>query len=105
MFSFVSSIRNTPQEVSYVLQHSGSTIILVDHEFKHLIQEQHFNNSNLTIIVSNDSGGNDKNDQYEHFLNKGREVWDQQERSDKLGRRGWELIEGVEDEEKPCALC
>jgi len=100
----LSSIRNTPQEVSYVLQHSGATVILVDSEFKHLVSKDL--PSNITVIVSQDSGGKIKDDQYEHFLNHGRKIWEELDsKAGKWGKRGWELIEGVEDEEAACALC
>ncbi|EST04843.1 AMP-dependent synthetase/ligase [Kalmanozyma brasiliensis GHG001] len=107
------NIRNTPKEVAYVLEHSGSTIILCDHEFTHLLPEA---NGKVKVVVSKDSGGQDKNDEYEHFLDQGWQAWQraQQAELDKFKSRtkpsaepktGWKLLNAPLDEEAAIALC
>jgi len=52
-------------EVAYILEHSGATIILVDHEYAHLVGA-----TNARVIISNDTGRS--GDPYEEFLTQGR---------------------------------
>ena len=108
------NIRNTPKEVAYVLEHSGSTIILCDHEFTHLVPEKPA--KGITVIISNDSGGRDANDQYETFLDQGWQAWQRAEEAEvqKYKARtkpsaepkaAWKLLYAPRDEEQPIALC
>lgn len=108
------NIRNTPKEVAYVLEHSGSTIILCDHEFTHLVPENPGNR--VTVIISRDSGGQDASDDYERFLDRGWQEWQRAEQAElekyrarsKRGaepKTGWKLLCAPHDEEQPIALC
>lgn len=85
-------------------------MILVDEEFAHLVPKQL--PSNVTLIISKDTGGKNgiESDQYEAFLQKGKEEWHKTEKQeiDRWGekaKRGWELIEVTKDENDPCCLC
>ena len=93
-----------------MLEHSGATVILVDHEFAHLVPKDL--PSNITVIISNDTGGKQglDADPYEKLLQKGRDVWNKKEEEEKQkygarARKGWELLDIVEDENEPCCLC
>ncbi|SNX85411.1 related to AMP-binding protein [Melanopsichium pennsylvanicum] len=108
------NIRNTPKEVAYVLEHSGSTIILCDHEFAHLVPENP--GPNVTVVISKDSGGQDPTDGYEKFLDQGWQAWQQAEQAELQRykartkpstepKTGWKLILAPKDEEQPIALC
>lgn len=104
------SIRNNEREIAYVLEHSGARIVLVDHEFAHLVPKDL--PSHITVIRSNDSGGRDglAADPYEEFLQQGRQAWEQAEREEakkwgEKAKRGWELIYVPDDENSPCCLC
>ena len=55
--------RLTKGEVEYILEHSGASIILVDHEYVHLVQ-----GTKIPFIVSKDTGR--FGDPYEEFLPK-----------------------------------
>lgn len=55
------STRLTKEGVDYIIQHSGAKLILVDHEFVHLVE-----GTSLPVIISQDSGKDD--DPYEQFL-------------------------------------
>ncbi|EMD38100.1 hypothetical protein CERSUDRAFT_93621 [Gelatoporia subvermispora B] len=81
--------RLTPQEVAYILDHSGSKLIIVDHEFKHLVQ-----GAKAQVIISNDTGRS--GDPYEGFLSAGRKF---------SGEKGWPGLEWERDEEAPSTLC
>ncbi|KAI0689436.1 acetyl-CoA synthetase-like protein [Cytidiella melzeri] len=81
--------RLTVPEVSYILEHSGSKLIIVDHEYKNLTEK-----SNLPIVVSNDTGR--QGDPYEEFLNQGRRFSQE---------RGWPGLEWEADENAGAALC
>lgn len=81
--------RLTTPEVAYILEHSGSKLILVDHELAHLVQD-----ARIPVIVANDSGRAD--DPYEQFLSNGRRY---------SGDRGWPGLEWEADENAPAALC
>lgn len=83
---------------------------MVDSEFAHLVPKQL--PSHITVIVSKDTGGRDgiEADQYEQFLQGGREIWAQAEEIERQkygekARRGWGLIDIVSDENEACALC
>ncbi|SJX62641.1 related to AMP-binding protein [Sporisorium reilianum f. sp. reilianum] len=108
------NIRNTPKEVAYVLEHSGSTIILCDHEFTHLVPQNP--GQGVTVIISKDSGGQDADDGYERFLDQGWQAWQRAEQAElqKYKARtkpsaepktGWKLLYAPQDEEQPIALC
>ena len=122
-FSFLThtlspSIRNTAKEVNYVLTHSRASIILVDSEFAHLVQDPP---AGTTVILSRDTGGRVSSlsslpDPYEEYLQSGRDLWTATQKAEleavrKIGwrddaaRRDWELIELDADENAPCALC
>ncbi|KAI0371667.1 acetyl-CoA synthetase-like protein [Pilatotrama ljubarskyi] len=80
--------RLTHGEVAYILEHSESKLILVDHEFVHLVK-----GAKAPVIVINDTGRED--DPYEQFLTSGRRF---------SGERGWPGLEWERDEDAPCAL-
>ncbi|OCH88810.1 acetyl-CoA synthetase-like protein [Obba rivulosa] len=81
--------RLTPQEVAYILDHSASKLIIVDHEFTHLVR-----GAKARVIVSNDTGR--AGDPYEDFLSVGRRF---------SAEKGWPGLEWEKDEEAPSALC
>ncbi|KAF5377501.1 hypothetical protein D9615_005269 [Tricholomella constricta] len=81
--------RLRPQEVAYILEHSGARLILIDHEYTHLIQ-----GTSIPFVVSNDTGR--PGDPYETFLDTGRQF---------SGERGWAGLDADADENKPCLLC
>ncbi|KAF8213267.1 AMP-dependent synthetase and ligase [Mycena galopus ATCC 62051] len=82
--------RLKPSEVAYILDHSGSSIILVDHEYVHLLPP----NLKVRVVVSNDTGR--AGDPYEEFLTSGR-AYSQE--------RGWAGLEYNPDENAPATLC
>ncbi|KAJ4486319.1 acetyl-CoA synthetase-like protein [Lentinula aciculospora] len=81
--------RLTPQEVAYILEHSGSKLILIDYEYLHLIE-----GTRIRVVVSNDTGRN--GDPYEQFLSEGRQFSDE---------KGWLGLEMEPDENTPTMLC
>ncbi|KAF8832478.1 hypothetical protein HHX47_DHR1001552 [Lentinula edodes] len=81
--------RLTPQEVAYILEHSGSKLILIDSEYLHLIE-----GTRIPFVVSNDSGNS--GDPYERFLSEGRQF---------SGEKGWSGLEMEADENAPAMLC
>jgi acyl-CoA synthetase (AMP-forming)/AMP-acid ligase II len=92
------------------LEHSGAKVVLVDYEFAHLVPKNL--PSHVTVIQSNDTGGTKgiDADPYERFLQDGRDIWDRLELEEKnkwgeKARKGYEMLEIIDDEEKPCALC
>ncbi|KAI0748366.1 AMP-dependent synthetase and ligase [Daedaleopsis nitida] len=80
--------RLTHGEVVYILEHSESRLIFVDHEYTHLVL-----GTKIPFIVVNDTGK--ENCPYEQFLAAGRKF---------SGERGWAGIEWECDENAPCAL-
>ncbi|KAJ6627120.1 AMP-dependent synthetase and ligase [Mycena sp. CBHHK59/15] len=76
--------------LAYILEHSGSSIILVDHEYRHLVPE----NTVVPVIISNDTGR--PGDPYEEFLTSGRSF---------SKERGWHGLEYQADENAPALLC
>lgn len=60
---FFRSTRLTLDDVDYILNHSGSKLIIVDSEFVHLTKR-----AKVPVIVSNDTGR--AADPYENFLSK-----------------------------------
>lgn len=104
------NIRNTNEELAYVLNSSGASIVLVDYELVHLI-DAGSSSSSRTIIVSKDSGGQDPSDAYEAFLARGRAAWDARQAQEMVdfgvegsARLDWEILETV-DELDSAALC
>ena len=81
--------RLKPAEVAYILEHSQSKLILVDHEYMHLVQ-----GARAPIIVNNDNGK--AGDTYEEFLSGGRVY---------SAERGWQGLEWNMDEDSPIELC
>jgi long-subunit acyl-CoA synthetase (AMP-forming) len=76
--------------LQYILNHSGASLVLVDHEYAHLVED-----SGVPTIISSDSG--DLSCAYEQFVRRGREV------SERKG--GWAAIELQKDENAGMALC
>ncbi|KAG8949641.1 hypothetical protein FRC04_008387 [Tulasnella sp. 424] len=79
-------------EVQYILEHSESKLILVDHEFLSLVE----GTTNIPIIVSKDTGRDNVGDPYEEFLNKGRAF---------SKERGWLGLELEPEENANASLC
>ena len=80
--------RLTHGEVAYILEHSESKLIFVDHEYTHLVL-----GTKIPFIVINDTGKDDC--PYEQFLAGGRKF---------SAERGWAGLEWEQDENAPCAL-
>jgi acyl-CoA synthetase (AMP-forming)/AMP-acid ligase II len=81
--------RLTSQEVAYILEHSGSKLILIDFEYLHLIR-----GTRIPVVVCDDTGRS--GDPYEQFLSEGR--WFSAE-------KGWAGLEMDSDENSPAILC
>ncbi|KAF9015310.1 AMP-dependent synthetase and ligase [Cyathus striatus] len=81
--------RLKPQEVAYILQHSGTRLILIDHEYIDLIA-----GTDIPFIVSNDTGRPD--DPYEVFLTQGRQFSQE---------KGWLGLTPEPDENAAAVLC
>lgn len=81
--------RLKPHEVSYILEHSGSRLILVDFEYTHLVA-----GTKIPFIISNDTGR--LGDPYESFLTQGRQF---------SKDRGWEGLDEEPDENAAAVLC
>ncbi|THU86530.1 acetyl-CoA synthetase-like protein [Dendrothele bispora CBS 962.96] len=77
-------------EVEYILEHSQTRLILIDHEYLHLIK-----GTKIPFIVSNDTG-RVGGDPYEVFLSEGRRF---------SRERGWEGLDVEGDENQGCLLC
>ncbi|KIL70677.1 hypothetical protein M378DRAFT_95172 [Amanita muscaria Koide BX008] len=76
-------------EVAYILEHSGSKLILVDYEYIDLIR-----GTAIPYIVCKDTGR--AGDPYEGFLTEGR-LFSQE--------RGWQGLDVEKDENAPAVLC
>ena len=85
------NIRLTKPEVDYILEHSGSKMIIVDSEFKHLAE-----GFKGEVIVSNDSAGKDSSDPYEKLIAEGMQDAE---------TKGWQGLTLIEDEEAGFNLC
>ena len=83
------NIRLTKPEVDYILEHSGARLIIVDHEFQHLVKE-----ATVPVIVSHDTGR--EGCPYEAFLANGRKFSQE---------FGWPGLDWEPDEDAPAALC
>lgn len=81
--------RLTPQEITYILDHSESKLILVDHEYLHLVPT-----TKVTTIVCHDTGR--LGDPYEDFLSAGREF---------SSERGWAGLDAEPNEDVAAVLC
>lgn len=75
--------------MAYILEHSGSRLLLIDHEYTHLIDGM-----NIPFIVCNDTGR--VGDPYEIFLTNGRKFSQE---------KGWPGLVPESDENAPCVLC
>ncbi|KAF7310742.1 Amp-binding domain [Mycena chlorophos] len=82
--------RLKPSDVAYILDHSGAKIILIDHEFTHLVP----NNTNVPVVICKDSGK--QGDPYEDFLTAGRRFSQE---------RGWSGLVPSADENASAILC
>ena len=80
--------RLKPHEVAYILEHSGSKLILVDYEYAHLIE-----GTKIPYVVCNDTGR--EGDPYETFLSEGR-LFSQE--------RGWQGLDVEADENTSAVL-
>jgi long-subunit acyl-CoA synthetase (AMP-forming) len=83
------NVRLKPQEVTYILEHSGARLIFVDYEYLNLIEK-----ANVPVVVSKDSGL--PGDPYEEFLSSGRRF---------SKERGWMGLEMEVDENAGATLC
>ncbi|KAI9572826.1 hypothetical protein HD554DRAFT_2014398 [Boletus coccyginus] len=81
--------RLTAPEIAYILEHSESKLILVDHEYLHLIP-----NTKATTIVCHDTGR--LGDPYEDFLSAGRKF---------SSEKGWAGLDAEPNEDAPAVLC
>ncbi|TRM65759.1 hypothetical protein BD626DRAFT_485748 [Schizophyllum amplum] len=81
--------RLRPDDVKYIIEHSGSRLILVDHEYTHLLD-----GISLPTVVCQDTGR--AGDPYEDFLTSGR-VFSRE--------RGWPGLDIETDENQGAALC
>lgn len=81
--------RLTKREVEYILEHSGAKLILVDHEYTHLVE-----GASATIIICKDTG--QFGDPYEDFLAKGRQH---------SNEKGWPGLDMELDENVGATLC
>ncbi|KAF9344433.1 hypothetical protein BGX26_004371 [Mortierella sp. AD094] len=81
--------RLAPAEVAYILEHSGSKLILCDIEFKDLVKD-----SKLPKVFIDDTGL--ATDPYEQLLVKG---------LSKADTLGWSGLEPTDDEENALSLC
>ncbi|KAG8982975.1 hypothetical protein FRB90_006401, partial [Tulasnella sp. 427] len=79
-------------EVQYILEHSGSKLILIDHEFLSLVE----GSTTIPLIVSKDTGRDGAGDPYEEFLNQGRKF---------SKEKGWLGLELEPDENTNASLC
>jgi len=76
-------------EVEYIIEHSGCSLLLVDYEYRHLVE-----GIKVPTIVSNDTGR--AGDPYEEFLNEGRRF---------SSEMGWPGLDAEADENAPAVLC
>lgn len=81
--------RLTPHEVTYILDHSGAKLILVDHECLHLLPA-----NRAVTVVCYDTGRT--GDPYEEFLSSGRKFSQE---------KGWVGLDVETDEETGAVLC
>lgn len=75
--------------MQYIIEHSGCSLLLVDHEFLPLV-----NGTKVPVIVSNDTGRT--GDPYEDFLSEGRKFSQEM---------GWPGLEAHRDENAGAVLC
>jgi long-subunit acyl-CoA synthetase (AMP-forming) len=83
------NIRLKPSEVEYIIDHSECRLLLVDHEYLHLV-----NGTKVPIIISHDTGR--AGDPYEKFLTGGRRS---------SNEKGWPGLEAEPDENAGAVLC
>lgn len=82
--------RLKPSEVAYILDHSGSSLILVDHEYTHLVPP----GTKVPVVVSKDTGR--FGDPYEAFLTEGRGFSEE---------KSWGGLDAENDENAGAVLC
>lgn len=81
--------RLTSHEIAYIIDHSDAKLILVDHEYSHLLPT-----SKVRAVVCHDTGR--RGDPYEEFLSSGR----------KFSReRGWAGLDVETNEDTGAVLC
>ncbi|PPQ67361.1 hypothetical protein CVT24_011544 [Panaeolus cyanescens] len=81
--------RLKPSEVAYILDHSQAKLLLVDHEYLHLVE-----GTTVPMIISKDTGRMD--DPYEVFLAEGRYF---------SKEAGWQGLDTEPDENASAVLC
>lgn len=81
--------RNTPDELAYVLEHSGSRLLIVDSEYAHLVK-----GSKVPTIIADDS--RPPGDAYEALLAEGRRT---------SGGTGFSKLTLEPDEHAGVSLC
>ncbi|KDR85144.1 hypothetical protein GALMADRAFT_233793 [Galerina marginata CBS 339.88] len=81
--------RLKPAEVAYIIDHSQCSLLLVDHEYLHLVA-----GTKVPIVVSNDTGRS--GDPYEDFLTAGRLF---------SNEKGWPGLDSEPDENVGAVLC
>lgn len=82
--------RLTAHEVEYILEHSGARLVLVDHEYTHLVPPKFTG----PVIVSQDTGR--PGCPYEAFLSSGRKYSQE---------KGWLGLVAETNEDSMSALC
>ncbi|KDQ12888.1 hypothetical protein BOTBODRAFT_34031 [Botryobasidium botryosum FD-172 SS1] len=83
------NFRLTKPEVDYIIEHSGSKLVLVDHEFASLAE-----GITVPVVISQDTGLPD--DPYEKFLAEGRHFSQE---------RGWAGLDMDPNEDANATLC
>jgi long-subunit acyl-CoA synthetase (AMP-forming) len=87
--------RLTPNEAEYILTHSGARLLLVDHEYAHLVPASFVRTHGASsVVVSKDTGR--AGDPYEDFLSSGRAF---------SHERGWMGLPAEADEDAGSSLC
>lgn len=81
--------RLTHGEIAYILEHSESKLIIVDHEHSHLVK-----GAKAPVIVCKDTGR--RGDPYEEFLSDGRKFSQE---------KGWAGLVWEVNEDANAALC
>ena len=83
------NIRLTKAEVLYILEHSGSKLILIDSEYLQLIE-----GAKIPVVINMDTGM--PSDPYEQFLADGRKFSEE---------KGWLGLEPEIHDDAPATLC
>ncbi|KAH8835203.1 hypothetical protein DL96DRAFT_32999 [Flagelloscypha sp. PMI_526] len=85
------NIRLKPSDVSYILEHSGAKLIIIDSQFAHLIEDKM---KSIPTIMCNDTGR--AGDPYEELLSNGRRFSQE---------KGWDGLALEGDENANAILC